>query len=104
MSSDTKVTLNDICDLEYTLFSYMIEQYHYLVVKHLIEEDHPIITLKELYRQVGFFRQDFLGLLPEYRAHLDSEFMSIKSDVDYFIVNFKAQCKHYIGKRMKHHV
>ena len=99
-----KVTLNDICDLEYKLFSFMIQQWHYLVVKLLIEEDHPINILKKLYREVGFFREDFLGLLPEYRAHLDSEFASIKFDVDLFIANFNASCEHYIEKRMKHNV
>ena len=104
MSSDTRVTLNDICDLEYTLFSFLIQQWYYLTISPESEYNHPIFILKKLYREVGFFRQDFLGLLPDYRAHLDNEFVSIKSDVEYFILNFNAECENYKWKRFKHNV
>ena len=104
MSSDTSVTLNDICDLEYTIFSFMIQQWHYLVVEPRCKSNHPIVILKKLYTDVGFFREDFLGLLPDYSAHLDNEFASIKSDVEYFIVNFNAECENYMLKQFNDNV
>ena len=83
------VTLKNICDLEYLVFALLIQNWDTLHIKKNFFCDHPTVLLKKLYKDLGFFREDFLGLLCDYRNHLDAEFQSLKNNFNYLNDNFQ---------------
>ena len=75
------ITLQDICDLEFCVLSFIFKKWHLLNTNCK-----EIFDLKKLYTDVGYFKQDFLELLPEYRAHLEDEFESLAVEFDYLML------------------
>jgi hypothetical protein len=75
------ITLQDICDLEFYVLSFIFKKWHLLNTNCK-----EIFDLKKLYTDVGYFKQDFLELLPEYRAHLEDEFESLEVEFDYLML------------------
>jgi len=82
------LTLKDICDLEYLIFALLIQHWDFLHIRKNPSVDHPIVLLKKLYKNLGFFREDYLGLLSGYRGHLVTEFHCHKNVFKYLNSNF----------------
>ena len=90
------LTLKDICNLEYLIFAFLIQHWDSLHFKNNCYVEHPIVLLKKLYKDLGFFREDYLGLLFHYRGHLVTEFHCYKNIFDYLSRNFDhfVDCYH----------
>ena len=83
------VTLKDICDLEYQIFNVLLEKWIHFNIERNSRIKHPINRLKDLYTTVGFFKEDYLELLPPYRQHLDSEFVAYQKKFTHLSKNYE---------------